>query len=861
MRFDSPQWLLLVPVLIALAFWYPRLKLWEPWRALVALCLVVALAQLSWQQRSGGLDLWVLVDRSASAEEGIAQRIDEWEAILKNSKGNADRIQFIDYAEEAMLRGDQETMQYTGGKETTNTALAIRDALGRAQTDRSNRLLVLTDGYSTVPMDQLGRLLRQKDVALDYRLTVPESSEDYQVADLRLPTRVRLGEPFLVEVVITGNEDGEIPYQLSRNGQELIAKEAEIVDGETRLRFTDRIDEPGGHQYQMAIAPETDALAGNNQRQRWIEVASGPRLLVITSYPDDPVADSLKRQGFLVEVITDPRSLGIGNLSGARGVIFNNIPAHLIPADFLEALKFFVRGQGGGVMMVGGEHSFGAGGYFQSPLDDIMPVSMELRMEHRKLSVAMAIVMDRSGSMGATVAGSMPSGFTPTKMDLANSGAAGAIELLGPQDAITVFAVDSEPHTIVPLTQIGPNPAPLTDMVRKIAPGGGGIFVYNGLQAGWKELQKSEAGTRHMILFSDAQDSEQPGGYKKLVEEMVKEGVTVSVIGLGHPADIDADFLRDIADRGNGRIFFNDNAGDLPTIFAQETVAIARSAFIDEPVGMKPTASWLQLAARPFAWPPEVDGYNLSYLRPEASSAANTTDEYNAPLIAFWQRGAGRAAAVSFPLGGKHSALIRAWPQYGDFVQTMGRWVIGNELPPGIGIRTKLRGTQLDVELLHDDSWTPKLATRPPRLQTAFGNREEGSEQVWQRMAPGHYQATLPMRPQEVIRGVVQVGEFTLPFGPYMAGSEVEWSRPREALEELKAVSRLSGGGDRLELSEIWDAPRPPSYVDLSFWFLLAALLFLLLDVLWTRLGLGFGPLDRWAAPRGSRRPDQPATA
>jgi len=861
MRFESPQWLLLVPLLIALAFWLPRLKLWQPWRALVAVCLVIALAQLSWQQRGAGLDLWVLVDRSASAEEGIAQQIDEWEAILRNSKGSADRIHFIDYGQEAMLRGDQETQEYSGSTQTTDTALAIRDALGRAESDRSNRILILTDGYSTSPLDRLSTLLREKEVAMDYRLTVPESSEDYQVADLRLPTRVRIGEPFLVEVLVTGNEDKDIPYKLTRNGAELIAKDVTVENGMARLRFTDRIDEPGAHQYEMRLSPETDALAGNNIRQRWVEVASGPRILVITNYPDDPVAESLKRQGFLVEVVSNPRELGIGDLTGTRGIIFNNVPAHLLPNDFMNALTFFVKGQGGGIMMIGGKYSFGAGGYFQSAIDGLLPVSMELRMEHRKLSVAMAIVMDRSGSMGMTVAGTMSTGFTPTKMDLANSGAARAIELLGPYDAITVFAVDSEPHTILKLSQVGKNPKQLTDTVRKISPGGGGIFVYNGLKAGWKELQKAEAGTRHMILFSDAADSEQPGGYKKLIETMVDEGVTVSVIGLGTPADVDAQFLEDIAKRGNGRIFFNQNANDLPTIFAQETVAIARSAFIDEPVGLQATAGWLQMAARPLNWPKEVDGYNLSYLRPDATAAAMTTDEYKAPLIAFWQRGAGRAAAVSFPMGGQFSKIIRGWPQYGDFVQTLGRWVVGSELPPGVSIRTKLTGTQLDVELLHDDTWTPKLTTRPPKLMTALGTRDEGAEQAWQRMAPGHYQATLNLKPQEIVRGVVQVGEYTLPFGPYMAGSEVEWARPRETLEELKAVVRDSGGVDRLELSEIWDAPRPPSWVDLSFWFLLAALIFLLLDILWTRLGLGYGVLDRWARARSLPRPAESASA
>jgi secreted protein with Ig-like and vWFA domain len=139
--------------------------------------------------------------------------------------------------------------------------------------------------------------------------------------------------------------------------------------------------------------------------------------------------------------------------------------------------------------MVGGKFSFGSGGYFGSAIDELLPVSMELRTEHRKLAVAMAVVMDRSGSMAASVAGGV------TKMDLANEGVARAIELLGPNDAVSVLAVDSEPHIVVPLTKLGKNREDIDDRVRRITSGGGGIYVYVGLKAAWEELKKSDAGS------------------------------------------------------------------------------------------------------------------------------------------------------------------------------------------------------------------------------------------------------------------------------------------------------------------------------------------------------------------------------
>ena len=103
---------------------------------------------------------------------------------------------------------------------------------------------------------------------------------------------------------------------------------------------------------------------------------------------------------------------------------------------------------GGGLLLGGGERSFGQGGYYRSPLDDVLPVSMELREEHRKLRVAIAIVLDRSGSMA------MPAAGGKTKMDLANLGTAECIRLLGPEDKVSVIAVDSSPHVIQPLEKV-----------------------------------------------------------------------------------------------------------------------------------------------------------------------------------------------------------------------------------------------------------------------------------------------------------------------------------------------------------------------------------------------------------------------
>ena len=656
----------------------------------------------------------------------------------------------------------------------------------------------------------------------------------------------------MLNVTVRGYTDTMVPLVIKRNGQMLSETQVKIVNGTGRAEFTDRITRTGSYEYTAEILPEKDAHPGNNKIDRWIEVVGGPRVLLVTKYLNDPLAAALRDQDYDVQVVTEPGTLRVGQLAGARSVVFNNVPAFEVPARFQDALNFYVREQGGGFMMVGGKQSFGSGGYFQSAIDNLLPVSMELKNEHRKLSVAMAVVMDRSGSM------SMSAGGGKSKMDLANTGAARAVELLGLMDQVCVFAVDSEPYKIVPLTQVKNDKKKIIGKIRRIRSQGGGIYVYTGLAAAWKELKKSTAGTRHVILFSDAADSEEPGDYKKLIEEMKKEGCTVSVIGLGTPADPDADFLKDIAKRGKGRCFFTTRPAEIPRLFAQETVTIARSAFVTDPVATKPTGKWSEISAKPFTWASVVDGYNLSYAREDATTSLVTTDEYLAPLVAHARRGIGRTAAVSFPLGGKYSEKIRQWPQYGDFVQTITQWLMGDQLPPGIGLRHRLEGTRLTVDLLYDtEEWAEKFAVRPPRIKLLDGEASGTPYEVaWKRIAPGRFSLTRDLEEGSLIRGAIQTGEHAIPFGPVIVGSSTEWAFDPDRLAELRSVSAQTGGRELLDLSQAWKRPLMIHSADMRIPLAVSALLLILLDALMTRTG--------WKLPLpsvGGGRKHTPATA
>ncbi len=853
MTFNSPEYFLLLPAMMLAGWFWRGLKLHSPLRAAILLLAVLAVTGPVIRSQRNSLDLYVLLDRSESTEDLIDKNLPEWQRLLEKSKPSRnDTLHFINYAAEVAEMG-ADGSSFTGSRKLTRSGLALSSIAAQVDEKRPSRVLLFTDGYATEPLQEAAAQLQARGVPLDFRLVRDEKENDFRISRMDFPERVQTGEPFLISLTVRGAGDATFPLVLRRNGQTLTESDVKLVKGLATVEFTDRITRAGGYEYQAEIRPENDAHPGNNKASRWIEITGGPRLILATRYQDDPLAKALSALDFTVETINDPSKLQPGLLSGARAVVINNVPAHEVPSDFLKSLDFFVREQGGGLMMAGGDRSFGSGGYFQSPIDALLPVSMELKSEHRKLSVALAIVMDRSGSMSVGIAGGK------TKMDMADSGAADAINLLGPMDQVSVIAVDSAPTTIVPLSRIENKRNDMTDRVRKIRSSGGGIFVYEALKAGWEQLQKSPAGTRHLILFSDAQDSEEPGDYKPLVQKMVDGGCTISVIGLGTDKDCDSALLEDIAKRGNGRVFFSNNPLDIPKIFAQETVTIARSAFIKDPVGTQATGRWAEISPKPFEWMKEVDGYNLSYARDDATVSLVSTDEYHAPLVAHARRGLGRSAAVSFPLGGEHSESVRKWEGYGDFLQTMGRFLMGSETPPGIALRHRLEGTRLTLDLLYDtESWSRKLASMPPRIRLMDDTEGAAYDVPWRRIAPGHFSVSHDLNEGGVVRGAVQVGEHALPFGPIGVGSAVEWAFEPERPAELRAVSNQTGGRELLDLSKAWLRPPFIAETPLTLPLGITLLALVLLEALATRTDW---KLPRFATPRRTPKVASPPRA
>jgi hypothetical protein len=398
----------------------------------------------------------------------------------------------------------------------------------------------------------------------------------------------------------------------------------------------------------------------------------------------------------------------------------------------------------------------------------------------------------------------------------------------------------------VPLSEVVNKDAMRSEILR-ISSMGGGIFIYEALEGAAKMILSSTAGTRHIILFADAADSEHPEDYKTLVAKCAAAGITISVVGLGTDHDCDAELLKDIARRGNGQCMFTNVAQELPRLFAQDTFMIARSAFLEEPVEVKAVAGLTAITRQPLGEFPKIGGYNLCYLRPEANLGVVSVDEYKAPVVSSWQAGLGRVLCYTGEADGKFTGPIAGWKNTGDFFTSLARWTVGKsqELGKDIVATEELRNGVCRVELHLD----PARATTPfaklPELTALAARPGEPAETRKAQMSwvsADKLLAEIPLVGSETTLATVSVpgvGQATLapvclPYSPEYAPQ-----KPGRGVTSLEHLAKATGGCQRLNLGQIWsDIPKRPRLISLAPYLLLTAVVVFLLEVVQRRTGI-----------------------
>lgn len=846
-----PIWLVLaIPLLAAWWIWRQPSGLLQGLRLALLLAALLALCGLAIRLPSRRGTIVVLADRSLSMPGNSEAAQKEAIELIQRAMDRDDRLAVVSFGGAAAVERSPQTGAFAGfgaalNRDGSNLAEGIEKALALIPAESPGKILVLSDGRWTGrdPSSAAARAAA-RGINLDYRTMQRSAANDLAIAEVDAPLRVSPGEAFLITAWVKSPAQQEISYELLRGGAAIAAGKTTVSAGLNRLTFRDAAGEGGAQGYSLRIAGNGEDPVPENNRAKILVGVRGPRpLLVVSQSGNSGLARLLTSGGMKTQTrLPADCDWSLEQLAQYSAVVLENVPAEKITNRGMESLASWVTVTGAGLMMTGGKQSYGPGGYFKSPLDPLLPVSMELRQEHRKLALAIVVALDRSGSMAVEAGGGR------TKMDLANLASVQVLDMLSPMDEFGVIAIDSAAHVIADLQPVNQAKG-LREQILKIDSMGGGIFVFEALSASAEMLLNAKAGTRHIILLADAADAEEPGKYEELLAKTGAAGITVSVVGLGTPGDVDANLLRDIANRGKGQIFFTENAEELPRLFAQDTIIVARSQFLEDPAPIQFTGGMVALTGKQFAGLSSIGGYNLCYLRPQASLAAVSTDEYQSPIVASWQAGAGRVLGYLGEADGKFAGQMAQWNDAGAFFTSLARWTAGesNELPDNMLVTQEMKNGVSRIRLHLDPDRNEKassLATLPKviTLSGKPGSKPETQTVEMRWASADTLEAEIPLAGDATALSSLEINgqprvtlsPVTLPYSPEYAPSTNE-----EGSATLARLAQSTGGAEIIDLSALWKKmPRHPRMVDLSFWLSLFAILLLLLEAFERSTGL-----------------------
>lgn len=843
-------------------------------RLTIVLCLILALAGLELLRGSNQLATVFLVDASdsmpAQAKTAAADYI---RAALQEMEPD-DQAAVILFGGDALVERpmspSKELGAFTSIPNTgqTDLAEAVRLGLALYPSGAARRMVILSDGATTAGDAESALFLARNAgvdvIAIPFVFTPPA---EVLLTDVRAPEKLLEGERFDLQFTVTATEPTQAGIRVLAAGQVVYEGALDLERGTHSYSIPLTAGDPGFTQYKILITALSDTYYQNNELAAFSQVAGPPKVLLVAPPAGEalPFQDEIRpdefsalqtalelAQTFTVEYARPsglPSELPL--LAEYAAVVLVDVPARQLTNRQMLALQTYVRDLGGGLVVVGGPTSYGVGGYFRTPLEETLPVDMQIKDEKRRPTLTMVFIIDRSGSMSETSGG-------VTKLDLAKEAAARSVEFLFPGDRVGVIAFDDAASWVVPITELA-NPADVTRQIDGISLGGG-TDIYAGLLAMSEELPDDPALVKHVILLTDG--GANPQGIPELVEQMYNDyGITLTTVGVGSDA---APFLEDLARLGNGRYHFTEDPASIPAIFTEETTLATRSYIVEE-------TFFPELASSS----PILSGINEvpplhGYVGTSSKDTAQTilVSAQGDPILAQWQYGLGRAVAFTSDASPRWARDWVAWDGFPTFWAQAIRFTVNQNVETGLSISVEQDGENANLIV---DAQTDNGLYLNNYTLTANVIDPTGTVQTVElvQVAPGRYEA--PLSPTEqgayLIRvdGVSSDGAQTLAdLAGWVQAYSPEYRTLQADPDELVSLMAITGGrittGDPAEaFAHTLTAPADTRPV--WPWLLTLAALLLPFDIAVRRLALDRRDLARAWQRLARRLTPAPASA
>ncbi len=827
---------------------------------IAAIALVVAAPFAPPLHRPGtGRSVMIVVDRSPSVGEAGREAAASFVRDAWASRGDA-RIGVVAFDGRPELwkpleddladHADGVDMQLSFGAAAapgSDVAAAVRLAAAALPDEGQRRIVLLSDGRATRG-DALVEVSRaeERGITVD---TVPLGTATPKTATLtRMSARettISEGEPASLSFEIRGETNMKGKASVYRDGKLLREMPFDAGAGDrAELAFVDGHPEPGVHVYEARL-PGADPISSA------VLVGGKPRAIVIALDQQSPgvLHDALVQSEIQERVITvGEQRLDAQLLSSADLVVIADVPlappgsdaeAPGLTRDEQEALLDFAQ-KGGGVVVTGGAFGF-APEYAGSTLARMLPVEIEDQGQIEDPRVAMAIMLDRSGSMGAMVG-------NHNKLQLALEATLAAASTLRPDDSLAIGSVDTVTNWDEPLSPASAL-EPRKERIRKMEVGGGGIYVYTALVDAYAVLRHANAPVRHVILFADTADSEEqaqncvygdcekaPNSAIELGEAAHKTGITTSVVGIGKTDDHDVPFLRHLAAAGGGRFYITGQATDLRRIFVSEARVATRSNMRDGPIDVDAADDHPILAGIQVDKLPPLGGFVETKRRATADLAIQARSDKR-PVLASWRYGLGKAVAITSDLRGDWKGGWAAAADAGQLLRQTLRYAIRRHGTGAAEVRAAVHAGVGEITIDLPDS---NEETKPPSVIEAFALDREGHGRAVDaplvRVAPGRWTARAPLADETFLVARVRDSSGAL-VGETVAQDDAVTELANLGADERALRAMASEGGGEYDVAAetaTRDGPRGAQTLPLTPWLYLAAALLVAGDV-WLR--------------------------
>lgn len=826
-QFQREIYLLLLPILALLTVFIARRSISGLARGsrlaalivrLVAIALIVgALAEPSLRDEARDVGVTVVVDASRSIPAGAQDLIDNY--ILRAQEGSRqanDQLGVITVAENAYAQSSVSRAttridrQFIGDTDGTNLMAGVNLAIASAPKDLANRIVLITDANETE-----GSLLRAAQAAKAQGIPVDilpvefAYEDEVVVENVQVPANARVGETITLKVVLNATSPAAGRLLISQDGTLIdinpadateLGKIIELNPGRNVLSVSVAVSRPGARTYEAVFEPLTaltadgdaagrlgDSISENNRGTAITFVGSEGTVLIVADDPNEAVRfeDVLARAKVQTQRISSSQfPTALPDLAAYEGVVLLNQSAYSYSEAQQELMRQYVKDTGGGLVMVGGPESFGAGGWIGSPLADALPIRLDPPQKRQMPRGALALVIHSV---------EIPRGVFYGK-EVANA----AVDALSRLDLVGIIEYQGLGGTdwVYPLSVVGDRTA-VKRAIQNLTFGDMPSFDPS-LQLALSGLQNAAAGQKHCIIISDGD----PQLTRGLLRQFRNSGITISTVGVNPHSPSDTSTLRTMA-RDTGGTFYpvaNNALSTLPQIFIKEAQTIRR-ALIWEGEAFSPARTGVPAETmRGINAVPPISGYVVAAER-EGLSLVTLRGKEEDPVAAQWQYGLGRVVTFTSDASSRWAANWIAWPGFSQFWEQHIRWTMRPSGDATLRVSTENVGnqTRVIIEAFDPDGERLNFADFQARASTPSG---DGVGIEIQQVGPGRYEGLVdsadpgayvmnlqyraPGSDGNILQGSAQAA-VTRPFADEFKALETN-------LPLLKQVASITGG-------------------------------------------------------------------